>query len=52
LYTPAGDAKLYWLIPITENELSYKKAHGLEMLEEKFEEFGFNYADPYRDSVV
>jgi hypothetical protein len=41
-----------WLIPITANELDYKKEHGLEALESRFEENRFDYLDPKRASIV
>ena len=41
-----------WLIPVTSREVAFKKEHGLEALEQRFEEVGFNYADPSRPSVV
>ncbi|HEY9001789.1 MAG TPA: suppressor of fused domain protein [Mucilaginibacter sp.] len=42
----------YWLIPITEAELEFKKQFGLETLEERFDETQFNYVNPQRESVV
>lgn len=44
-------AKFYWLIPITKQEVEYKKIHGNEGLEERLEAAGFNYVDPNRASV-
>jgi len=44
--------RFLWLIPVTEAEVRYKKASGLESLEEKFEERRFDYLDPFRPSVV
>lgn len=44
--------KFYWLIPITEAEVFYKKQHGLDALEEKFEESGLDYLNPYRNSII
>lgn len=44
--------RFLWLIPVTSEEIEYKKSHGLEALEEKLEESGFHYADPLRKSVV
>jgi hypothetical protein len=44
--------KFYWLIPIYENEVEYKKKYGIEKLENKFDETSFNYLDPNRNSVV
>ena len=46
------DIHFYWLIPITKAEVRYKKEVGLEALESKLETDGFNYIDPYRNSVV
>ncbi len=44
--------RFLWLIPITEAELAFKKLHGMEALEEKFEETRFDFLDPRRRSVV
>lgn len=44
--------KFYWIIPITEEELNYKKKHGAAALEEKFELMQVNYTDFLRASVV
>ncbi|ULO09532.1 suppressor of fused domain protein [Paenibacillus sp. 19GGS1-52] len=44
--------RFLWLIPITRQEVDYKKKFGLDSLEEKFDDLSFNYLDPYRDSVV
>lgn len=41
-----------WLIPVTKNEVEYKKKYGIEKLEELFENKKFNYLDKYRKSVV
>ena len=41
-----------WLIPITESELAYKTANGLEALERKFDEQPFDYARAQRPGVV
>jgi len=41
-----------WLIPITRDELDFKKANGVEALERKFEESRFDYLDPERPSVT
>jgi hypothetical protein len=41
-----------WLIPITESERNYKTSHGVEALEQKFEERNFDYLNPLRNSVV
>jgi hypothetical protein len=42
----------YWILPIYKSEVEYKKNHGLELLEEKFDEIGLAYADPRRAPVV
>lgn len=52
LFSPKKLIKFYWLIPITGEELEYKKKFGLEELEEKFDTTSFNYLDPKRASVV
>ena len=46
------DIQFLWLIPITKDEVEYKKAKGLESLESLFENESFNYIDPFRHSVV
>lgn len=46
------EVKFLWLIPVTEKEVAYKRKHGMEALEERFEEAQFNYLDPLRSSVV
>jgi hypothetical protein len=51
-WSEAPRIRFLWLIPITEAELQYKKASGLEALEQKFEELQFDYLDPLRPSVV
>lgn len=43
--------RFVWLIPITPEELLYKKQHGLDALEGKFEAARFDYLDPHRPSV-
>lgn len=44
--------RFLWLIPITKAERDFKMKNGLEVLEARFEEMGFDYADPARASVV
>lgn len=50
----AGDRKIrfLWLIPITPDEIEFKKQRGLEALEARFEKYNFDYLDPSRKSVV
>jgi hypothetical protein len=47
-----GSVRCLWLIPITQSEAEFATRHGLEALEERFEEARFNYLDPSRSSVV
>jgi hypothetical protein len=44
--------RFLWLIPITEAEVAFKIQHGLDALEERFEEAAFDYLDPLRASVI
>jgi hypothetical protein len=44
--------RFLWVIPITYSEREYKKKFGLEALETRFEAAGFDYSNPYRESVV
>lgn len=44
--------KFYWLIPITTDELEFKKANGTEALEARFDSTNFNYLDNNRSSVI
>jgi hypothetical protein len=44
--------KCYWLVPITQKEVQYKKQAGIEALERQLEGSHFNYLDPTRKSVV
>jgi hypothetical protein len=44
--------KCYWLIPLTAEEVEYKKTAGVEALEQSLEESSFNYLDPKRRSVA
>jgi len=43
--------RFLWIVPITGEELEFKKASGLEALESRFEKAEFNYLNPYRPSV-
>ena len=53
-YVQIGEkwARCLWLIPITRDEVEFKKLKGLETLERKFEEAGLDYLARRRDSVV
>jgi hypothetical protein len=41
-----------WLLPITESEKNYKMEHGLEALEQVFEEKGLEFWDIQRSSIT
>jgi hypothetical protein len=47
-----GHAQLLWVLPITRQERDFKREHGLEALEQRFEAAGLDYTDPARASVV
>ena len=47
-----GHARHLWLLPITEPERDFKKLHGLEALEQAFEDAPMIPTDPQRPSVV
>ena len=42
----------YWLIPITEKERNYKIDHGVEALEQLFEEKQLDYLNPERSDLT
>jgi hypothetical protein len=48
----SGHARILWLLPITESERDFKAEHGLEALEQRFEDAGLRYWDPHRSPVV
>jgi hypothetical protein len=48
----AAACKCYWLVPITEAERDFKKANGLEVLEQRFQSAKLAYWRPDRKSVV
>jgi hypothetical protein len=52
LDTSDGRTRFLWLIPVTINEVEFKKKSGLEALERMLEKEKFNYLDPFRMSVV
>lgn len=45
-------AKFYWLLPVTRDEVEFKKSEGVDSLERIFEEKKLNYLDENRSSVV
>jgi hypothetical protein len=46
------EVRCLWLLPITEDEREFKRANGLDALEEKLECAQVNYLDPRRASVL
>lgn len=46
------DIRFYWLLPITQSEVEFKKENGLDELEALFDATEFNYLDPFRSSVA
>ena len=47
-----GHARLLWLLPITAAERDFEVAHGLEALEQRFDDAALAYSDTRRGSVV
>lgn len=46
------DVQFLWLMPITKAERDYKKAQGVEALEQRFDDVGIDYLNPARQSVI
>jgi hypothetical protein len=44
--------RFLWLLPITAAEKQFRHEHGLEALEQRFEEAKVNFAFQWRKSVV
>ena len=47
-----GHARILWMLPITESERDFRSAHGLEALEQRFDDAELPYWDPDRAPVV
>ena len=45
------NVSVYWLLPITRQERDFKVEHGLDALEQKFEDAELEYWDPQRDKL-
>ena len=45
-------ARVLWLLPISDAERAYARAYGHEALETLFDERAIDYTDPLRQSVV
>jgi len=43
--------RFLWLIPVTQQEVDFKKRNGLDALEERLEAARFDYLDPQRASI-
>jgi hypothetical protein len=53
-HCPIGDRhiQVLWAVPIHQSELDFKIAHGLDALEQRFEEQHVEYLDPFRPPVA
>ena len=49
---PDRHIQVLWLIPIDEAERDFARRHGVDALEQRFEETSFDYLDPFRPSVA
>lgn len=49
---PDHNVRLLWLLPITTSERDYKREHGLEALEARFDATELAYWDPKRRPVI
>ncbi len=49
---PDGHVHILWLLPITSAEREFKTQHGLEALEQKFDDAELKFWDATRASVV
>lgn len=52
LVAASTSVRFLWLVPVTRSELAYRREHGTEALEARFEAAGFNYLDPARGAVA
>lgn len=51
-FKECGDVDCLWLIPITEDEASFKEEFGIDLLEKKFGYAKLNFLDYFRSSVL
>ena len=49
---PSRHIQVLWLLPIYQAERDFARAHGLDALEQRFEDTSFDYLDPFRLCVV
>lgn len=47
-----GHARLLWVLPISRAERDFRRDHGLEALEQRFEQAQVDYINPQRASVI
>ena len=51
-WSESSQARFLWLIPVTMQEVEYKRGYGIEALEDRLEEAKFDYLDLHRSSVI
>ncbi|WP_256726963.1 suppressor of fused domain protein [Streptomyces acidiscabies] len=44
--------RILWALPVTPEEIAYRRAHGTEALEQLFDDHALLPTDPHRESVV
>jgi hypothetical protein len=44
--------QVLWVIPVYESERAFGREHGLDALEQRFEDLSLDYVDPFRKPVV
>ncbi|WP_051814015.1 suppressor of fused domain protein [Kitasatospora sp. MBT63] len=49
---PTGHARILWTLPVTADEITFRREHGHEALEQLFDEHEIDPVDPKRPSVV
>ena len=47
-----GHSRILWLLPISEEEKVFRHTHGLEALEQKFQDAAIVPVDPHREPVI
>ncbi|WKD37112.1 suppressor of fused domain protein [Streptomyces xanthophaeus] len=49
---PEGHARILWILPVTADEIEFRRRHGHEALEQLLDEAEINPTDPFRASVA
>ncbi len=49
---PEGHVRILWTLPVTTAEIEFRRRHGHEALEHRFDAAGIIPTDPFRASVV